>query len=535
MKKELFFVLFLFFVSFSLISQSLKNKDEFFVKAVELRNTKMDSTGFYYDKSYEYQQQNNDTLGMIRAVFANAYFHKHIADYSGAYDYCWKGLHLAESIKNDIWIAKINQELGGLYNIYGKRDTALRHLDLARAIVLRNYKEKKVQHNNVQAIYHGYFNVYRSAGNNEVAEKYLDSSYAIHSSVYPNRKNYFLEVETANILMRKEKYKEALEVIEELNVLKNEYNKRYSIIAYFIKGRALISLGRYKESEESFKTSLELIDKFNAHHNYKSFNYMRLSELAIKNKDFKKAYHYANMANILDREDYGVNFEKNAQFLNIKDAYRIEKEQQLLKSKEDELMILQQESSISKLKQLVLIVSLIFIVLSAFLIIKGIRFKHKAEQKALKEKQKIELETKNSILEVKNKELTLSALQLIEKEEFVSDIAAELKLPNDKVDVQKLKNKVKTLQRDPNNNWAEFEARFVAINQDFYKNLKAEFPDLGPTDLKVCALLKLNFSSKKMATLLGISVESSHSSRHRVRKKLGLDRNVNLVDFINKF
>ena len=58
---------------------------------------------------------------------------------------------------------------------------------------------------------------------------------------------------------------------------------------------------------------------------------------------------------------------------------------------------------------------------------------------------------------------------------------------------------------------------------------------LKQTDLKICALVKLNFPSKDMAKLLGISVESVHTSRHRLRKKLGLERNDNLEEFINKF
>ncbi len=81
-------------------------------------------------------------------------------------------------------------------------------------------------------------------------------------------------------------------------------------------------------------------------------------------------------------------------------------------------------------------------------------------------------------------------------------------------------------------NWEEFEARFVSINQSFYRRLQEKFPQLSQRDLKLCALIKLNFSSKEMAKLLGISVESAHTSRYRLRKKLNLTREVNLTEFI---
>ena len=91
---------------------------------------------------------------------------------------------------------------------------------------------------------------------------------------------------------------------------------------------------------------------------------------------------------------------------------------------------------------------------------------------------------------------------------------------------------LKTIQGSSASNWKEFEARFTAVNQSFYKNLKEKYPDLGQTDLKICALVKLNFSSKDMSSLLGISFESVHTSRYRLRKKFKLDRNENLADFI---
>lgn len=94
---------------------------------------------------------------------------------------------------------------------------------------------------------------------------------------------------------------------------------------------------------------------------------------------------------------------------------------------------------------------------------------------------------------------------------------------------------IKSAEGSTNNKWEEFEARFISINQNFYKNLQTKFPELSQKDLKVCALIKLNFSSKEMSSLLGISVESVHTSRYRLRKKLYLERSDNLSNFIAQF
>ncbi|MEM6380985.1 MAG: helix-turn-helix transcriptional regulator, partial [Bacteroidota bacterium] len=69
----------------------------------------------------------------------------------------------------------------------------------------------------------------------------------------------------------------------------------------------------------------------------------------------------------------------------------------------------------------------------------------------------------------------------------------------------------------------------------FYRHLKEKFPKLTQGDLKLCALIKLNFSSKDVAKLMGISVESVHTTRYRLRKKLGLQREDNLTEYIAMF
>ncbi|MEM6829932.1 MAG: tetratricopeptide repeat protein, partial [Bacteroidota bacterium] len=77
------------------------------------------------------------------------------------------------------------------------------------------------------------------------------------------------------------------------------------------------------------------------------------------------------------------------------------------------------------------------------------------------------------------------------------------------------------------------ENRFTAVNKDFFERLKHQFPNLQPYDLKICALIKLNFSGKEMARLLGITPESANTSRYRLRKRLGLKKEENLVTFID--
>ena len=152
----------------------------------------------------------------------------------------------------------------------------------------------------------------------------------------------------------------------------------------------------------------------------------------------------------------------------------------------------------------------------------------------MRKQQEMEMQKTHEVLNVKNKELTKSALQVIEMEEVLSDLKSRLKEQKKNPDANELHKLIKSIDVNTSNNWKEFEARFISVNKSFYKHLRKQHPGLNQSDQRLCALVKLNFSSKDMSRLLGISVESVHTSRYRLRKKLGLDKNANLADFISR-
>jgi FixJ family two-component response regulator len=96
---------------------------------------------------------------------------------------------------------------------------------------------------------------------------------------------------------------------------------------------------------------------------------------------------------------------------------------------------------------------------------------------------------------------------------------------------------MKKINRDLDNEkqWQVFETHFENVHEEFLKRLKDKFPELSPRELKLCAYLKLNISSKEISSLMNISTRGVEISRYRLRKKLNLDRNSNLTDFIMSF
>ena len=93
------------------------------------------------------------------------------------------------------------------------------------------------------------------------------------------------------------------------------------------------------------------------------------------------------------------------------------------------------------------------------------------------------------------------------------------------------------LQKTPQDEiWEEFEVRFKQVYSTFYEKLRIDFPDLTPSELKLCALLRLNLSTKEICELSGQRPSSLDVARYRLRKKLGLSNSpVNLVTFLSKY
>lgn len=158
---------------------------------------------------------------------------------------------------------------------------------------------------------------------------------------------------------------------------------------------------------------------------------------------------------------------------------------------------------------------------------KALRMKNlESEQKIIKlQNEQLEMDMTN-----KNKELAISTMSLIRKNEFLTTIKDQLK----ESESSKIKSVIKTIDKNisEKDNWNYFKEAFNNADKDFFKKIKSLHPELTSNDLKLCAYLRLNLSSKEIAPLLNISVKSVEIKRYRLRKKMDLTREANLALYI---
>lgn len=154
------------------------------------------------------------------------------------------------------------------------------------------------------------------------------------------------------------------------------------------------------------------------------------------------------------------------------------------------------------------------------------------------EKEIIKLQNEKLAQEVllKKQELANASMHLVEREDALIRVKEELqslyKKTGNNHDVKSALQLVSEVEKSKSN-WDQFASHFNEINNDFLKKLKTKFPSLTNSDLKVCAYLQLNLSTKEIAQLMNISVRGVDISRYRLRKKFQLDRKQTLNDFLN--
>ena len=176
------------------------------------------------------------------------------------------------------------------------------------------------------------------------------------------------------------------------------------------------------------------------------------------------------------------------------------------------------------------------------------RIKYKQREQQFKEdaleaeKEMIRLRNEKLNLEMihKEKELANSTMMIIQKNEMLHKLRLDLNKVKLAIPDEQHKNElnvtIKRIGREIDNEkqWKVFNTHVEQVHEDLFKKLKELYPELTPRELSLCAYLRMNISSKEIATLMNISTRGVEISRYRIRKKLGLDRNANLTDFMMK-
>jgi len=243
-----------------------------------------------------------------------------------------------------------------------------------------------------------------------------------------------------------------------------------------------------------------------------------LYRICLKEQDSSSALIYLSERTIASDSIYALQ--------NQRDLFRLE-----LQYTHDKIS---KEQKIRQQRNYFILGIVIIILISGLIIIFLFYSKQKIKTKnSILEREKIE-----SNLKFKSKELSINLLALLKKNELITDVSRKLSGLEKTLNHPEVRDEVARLNREikmntDNKLWQEFSLQFKESNKEFYDKLLESYPDLSQSELKLCAYLRLNMSTKEISELTGQRAESIDVARYRLRKKLGITKSdSNLVTFL---
>jgi tetratricopeptide (TPR) repeat protein len=463
-----------------------------------------------------------------------------------------QALEIAEKMGNQRWQTELHNAMGDTY--YYARQIGLAELELQRALLLSKeigdpYLEAKAltqmghlleKRNQGDSALHYHYQAL------EILKQPIDS--ALHADIYENIGSIYedqLELSKANYwFQRSMRINKSLQRNEELAVNLNNL------------GDVNRKSGEFVQALNYSNQALALSKRIASPYQQRSA-YRDLSKLYQDRGDILMSKLYLDSAYEITERIYA---EEGAQQIALLGSfYEIER-------KEKEIQLLEKGARIDSLRRWILLVFVglvLVIVLGQWQKIKtNKRFMEKQNRVMEMEQAMLQMEIDNIKLreqqlesEINNRALqeqflkrelellgqTLSGhtLQLIAKNKMLEDIQQSLleALKAEGVEKNKLlKATTKSIELNfkKDEDWKQFEHFFSQVHGSFYDGLKRILPDISAGEQRLCALLKLNIESKEIARVLGITPDSLRIARYRLRKRLGLEGDQSLSQFLGE-
>jgi tetratricopeptide (TPR) repeat protein len=480
-----------------------------------------DSSLNYYIRALEHAEKNESNRGMSVALNNIGIIYARNHDIEKSLIYYLKALDLYSKIGDSTGVGFACANVALAYGRINKFDKSLKYFD--RAI-----------------------DIYKKDGNDKRLTAVLNSQGEVYMSIGEYLKAY-------------------TNFVKCLNYAKKIDDKEGIIIASK-------SLGNYFHMKDDNKTSLKYYNKgleyaktINAKEHIMDF-YEGIGEIYYVNKDYENAVDNIILKEIYEDSIYNENTQKQLSELEIK--YESEK-------KEKEILLLQAKSVINKKQKVILIgVAIALLIVGVLFIWLFVIKSTSLKRKTLlyeKEKQVAKLEVEKKELaareaeaeshrleeemkaneeinylkqekykeEIKHKyrELSTSTLLVVNKNGILSKIKEDLeKASGQSVGIinKTIKEIIKEIEGNINadNDWDTFKKHFEGVHAGFFERLIKTFPDITHNDLRLCAYMRINLNTKEIAQMLSISPTSVNQRRYRLRKKINLDTDTGLVEYM---
>ncbi|GEM_PF-573417 len=510
----------------------------------------------YAKRAYEISQQTDYAKGKINSMIKLGYYSFRKSDYNKSMDFAQKARELAEDLNFKKELAYSLRLMGTIYNELGDFNHSsayffeslrifeeIKHKEgisqalgdigmdfyyqnnypkaleyykkaLALAVEIDNPSAIKRQYNNIAS-------VYGNLNKGDTAIYYLKKAIPINKILHDhlgeatNTMNIgFNQLNSGDFTNALNSFQGAMEIFQSLD------NKTRIAESHLNIGYCYQALNSIDNSIYHFTRAIDIAKEI------KHYTVIQMASQALDDiytrvkRDTISAYKYVLLEKTANDSLYHLQNLKQLSTLEMQ--YLFEKQELERKQSQrakDTIIIITILSLISGLVILTLAMS---------------RFRLKSKN-AILEKEKIKNE-----LNIKKQELSVNLISLIRKNEMLSDVSDDLIQLEKKTENNEAKEVIELISRKLRSGTGdkmlkEFSAQFQEVHAGFYDSLLKLYPDLTQNELRLCALLRLNMSTKDISELTGQAQASIDKARYRLRKKLHISNSdQNLVSFLSQ-
>jgi len=515
----------------------------------------------YFMQAVQLAEKVNYPEGQVNSLIAIGLTYTYMCRYDSSLAYYHKALNLSEEIHYERGLSITLNNIGIIYanneeydksyefymkalDLYGKLNDSVR---VANAYVnLGLVHERNREYQEAMDFFKKAIPIFEK--HNE--EGRIASSYNSIGLAYYGLEDYSLALQY---------FKKSLELAKKISDKYTQTSASGSI------GRYYSIRGHYDIAIQYLNEGLEIAHEVDSKEDVKR-SYALLTKVYKNKKDYKKAFKYQSLYMQIEDSISTDNVQKK--ILELETKYESEKQ-------EKEIELLQAQNEIKNKQNIILISFLVGLFIVAALaiyifLVKNVALKRKAllleqekeldrltvEKKELEAREKEaenlrlqeEMKSNEEIstlkeekyqeeIKSKNRELSTTTLLVVGKNGILTSIKETIDhlLEEKPKDFGKmLKEVVKEIDSSINadKDWDTFKKHFEAVHSGFFERLLQSFPDLTHNELRLCAYMRINLNTKEIAQMLNISPTSVNQRRYRMRKKLDLESDVSLVEYM---
>ncbi|MCK8521087.1 tetratricopeptide repeat protein [Aquimarina sp. D1M17] len=478
------------------------------------------------DKNIQiYSSKFKDSSGLALTYDFNGMIHAYKGNYNIALQQVLKGLTIFETINDEIRMADALNHLANVEAYLENHEKAISYGKKALKIYNKN-NDKMYASQALNDMGNSYF--YLKDYDNAI--KYLTKSLQLSREMQIRT----IEASSLNNLGKsytniKQYDKAIFNLNKSLQILEQLGNKNKIVEVLNDLGKTYNEMDNFKLAMPILNRSIQLANELGvkgnlrAGYNHRSISYEKTGNYKRSLEDYKL---YKSISDSI------FNKTKSQQIEELKIIYETEKKEAAIALQEKEIDNLNKEVQISNLKNGLYAGGMVSFITISGLLFFGFRQRIK-KNKAEREKQE---EIYKQEIEFKKKELASQTLHLVQKNSFLQELKENLENLKNSPDRFKTEFRriVMLLKKESasDKDWEVFKSYFSEVHDNFDQKLRKVYHEISEKEIRLASFLKMNLSTKEIADILNVLPDSVLKSKYRLKKKLHLDKETDLYDFL---